>query len=577
MQEDAMTTTPYDNVPVNLDGHNMQDYEATVRDFSFTIPEHFNFGFDVVDRRAADRTKLALVWASRCGEEIRKYTFYALQCLSNRCANVLREKGISKGDRLFVMVPRIVEWYAVMLGCFKLGVIPLPAPSVLVPQDVAYRVDQAEAVGAVMWHENLDKIDELRGQCTSLKHFISIGGAASGWDDYTTLTSAASPRLSPDEVERTRADDVMLIYFTSGTTKFPKMVPHTQASCGIGHIITAKFWQDLKPTDLHWTLSDTGWAKAAWGKMFGQWQVGCAVMVHDAGSRFDASTHLRLIESCGVTTFCAPPTVYRMLVLEDLSVYDLSSVRHSLAAGEPLNPEIIRAWKEYTGTTIYDGFGQTETVNLIANFPCMPIKYGSMGRPTPGFDIEVVDDDGKPLAQGEEGNIAVRINPEPPVGLFEAYWKNDEATAESFRGDWYFTGDKAYKDEDGYFWFVGRADDVINASAYRIGPFEVESALQSHPAVAESAVVGSPDPLRGTIVKAFVILTPGYHPSDDLVLDIQEHVKRETAPYKYPREIEFLQELPKTVSGKIRRVELRQLEEKRKLSSSAQVDEVEDC
>ncbi len=562
-------TTPYDNIPVNLDGPNMLDYEATVRDYALTIPEYFNFGFDVIDRRAADRTKLAMVWASRNGEEIRKYSFYDLQCLSNRFANSLRAKGIRKGDRLFVMVPRVVEWYAVMLGCFKLGVIPLPAPNVLTPHDVAYRVEQADAVGAVLWHENLAKVDEVREQCPSLKHFISIGGEATAWDSYAELTTAASPRLSSDEVEATRSDDVMLIYFTSGTTKFPKMVPHTQASCGIGHIITAKFWQDLKPTDLHWTLSDTGWAKAAWGKLFGQWQIGCAIMVHDADGKFNADTHLRLIENCGVTTFCAPPTVYRMLVLEDLSGYDLSSVRHSLAAGEPLNPEIIRAWKEHTGTTIYDGFGQTETVNLIANFPCMPIKYGSMGRPTPGFDIEVIDDDGKLLAQGEEGNIAVRVKPVAPVGLLSAYWKNPQATEESFRGDWYFTGDKAYKDEDGYFWFVGRADDVINASSYRIGPFEVESALQSHPAVAESAVVGSPDPLRGTIVKAFVILAPGYQPSEELVQELQDHVKQETAPYKYPREIEFLPELPKTVSGKIRRVELRQLEEQRKLGKDA--------
>ena len=569
-------TTPYDNIPVNPHGPNMRDYEETVRDFAFSIPEYFNFGFDVVDRRAADRTKLALVWASRNGEDIRKYTFYDLQCLSNRFANALRKMGVAKGERLLVMVPRVVEWYAVMLGCFKLGVIPLPAPSVLVPQDIAYRVDQAGAVGAVMWHEKLDKIDVLRGQCPSLQHFISIGGEAPGWDSYQSLTAAASPRLNPEDVEKTRADDVMLIYFTSGTTKFPKMVPHTQASYGIGHIITAKFWQDLKPTDLHWTLSDTGWAKAAWGKLFGQWQIGCAIMVHDAAGKFDAATHLRLIESCGVTTFCAPPTVYRMLILEDLSAYDLSGVRHSMAAGEPLNPEIIRAWKEHTGTTIYDGFGQTETVNLIANFPCMPIKYGSMGRPTPGFNIEVVDDDGNILPQGEEGNIAVRIQPVPPVGLLGAYWKNSEATAEAFRGDWYFTGDKAYKDEDGYFWFVGRADDVINASAYRIGPFEVESALQSHPAVAESAVVGSPDHLRGTIVKAFVILAPGYQPCDELAHDIQEHVKRETAPYKYPREIEFLSELPKTVSGKIRRVELRQLEERRKLGNAARVDDAQD-
>ncbi len=480
-----------------------------------------------------------------------------MQCLSNRFANSLRDLGFKKGDRLYVMVPRLVEWDAVMLGSFKLGVIPLPAPNILVPKDIEYRINQAEAVGAVVWDENVDKVEAARANCPSLKHLIGLGQKREGWRCYDELMQQASPRLSAEEIEPTCADDVMLIYFTSGTTKFPKMVPHTQASYGIGHIITAKFWQDLKPTDLHWTLSDTGWAKAAWGKLFGQWQIGCAIMVHDADGKFDAKTHLRLIEKCGVTTFCAPPTVYRMLVLEDLVGYDLSGIRHSLAAGEPLNPEIIKAWKEHTGTTIYDGFGQTESVNLIANYPCMKIRPGSMGKPTPGFDVELIDDHGVPVPQGEEGNIAVRVKPEPPVGLLREYWRNPEATAESFIGDWYYTGDKAYKDEDGYFWFVGRADDVIKASGYRIGPFEVESALQSHPAVAESAVVGAPDELRGTIVKAFVILVPGYEPSDDLVTQIQEHVKRETAPYKYPREIEFLAELPKTISGKIRRVELR--------------------
>ncbi|PNU21461.1 acyl-CoA synthetase [Geothermobacter hydrogeniphilus] len=559
-----MTANTYDNLPVNLHGPNMLDYEETVATYQFTIPEYFNFGFDVLDRWAKDRTKLAMVWADRTGEEIRKYSFYDLQCLSNRFANVLRDLGFRKGDRLFVMVPRQVEWYAVMLGCFKLGVIPLPGPNILVPKDIAYRINQAEAVGAVVWHENAEKLEAAKGDCPSLKHLVSLGEKRDGWHSFEELMAQASPRLSRDEVEPTRADDVMLIYFTSGTTRFPKMVPHTQASYGIGHIITAKFWQDLKPTDLHWTLSDTGWAKAAWGKLFGQWQIGCAIMVHDADAKFNAKTHLKLMESCGVTTFCAPPTVYRMLVLEDLSRYDLTGIRHSLAAGEPLNPEIIKVWQEHTGTTIYDGFGQTESVNLIANYPCMEIRPGSMGKPTPGFVVELIDDDGNPVPQGEEGNIAVRVKPEPPVGLLGEYWRNEEATRESFVGDWYYTGDKATKDEDGYFWFVGRADDVINASGYRIGPFEVESALQSHPAVAESAVVGSPDPLRGTIVKAFIILSPGFEPSDELVTEIQEHVKAETAPYKYPREIEFMKELPKTISGKIRRVELRQREEQKK-------------
>jgi len=562
-------TTPYDNIPINPNGPNMWDYDEVTAKFAFNIPEFFNYGFDVIDRWADDRSKLAMVWADSTGTDIRKYSFYDLKVMSNRFANVLREQGFKKGDGLFIMVPRTVEWYAVMLGCFKLGVVPMPAPNILVPHDVEYRVNQADAVGAVMWHANVSKVDEVRAKCPSLKSFISVGAPVDGWSAYETLMAAASPKLDREAVEATRSDDPLLIYFTSGTTKFPKMVPHTQASYGIGHIITAKFWQDLKPTDLHWTLSDTGWAKAAWGKLFGQWQLGTAVMVHDAAGRFDAKTHLRLIQDCGVTTFCAPPTAYRMLILEDLSQYDLSGIRHSCAAGEPLNPEIIKVWKEHTGTTIYDGFGQTETVNLIANFPCMPVKFGSMGKPTPGFHIDVVDDDGNPLPVGEEGHIAVKVKPEFPVGLFREYWRNVEATAESFAGDWYFTGDKASKDADGYFWFVGRADDVIKASGYRIGPFEVESALQSHPAVAESAVVGSPDELRGTIVKAFIILAPGVTASDALVKEIQDHVKRETAPYKYPREIEFVAELPKTVSGKIRRVELRKLEEDRKAGKAA--------
>jgi len=554
----------YDNIPVNPKGPNMWDYEEVTRKFRLQVPEFFNYGFDVVDRWGEDRTKIALVWADRTGREIRKYSFYDLMLLSNRFANVLRGLGLKKGDRLFVMVPRVVEWYAVLLGSFKVGVIPMPAPNILVAKDVEYRIQEAEAVAAVVNRDHIGKVEEVRGHCPTLRHLICQGGSHPGWASYDDLMEKASSKLSREDVEPTRSDDTLLIYFTSGTTKFPKMVPHTQASYGLGHIVTAKFWQDLKPTDLHWTLSDTGWAKAAWGKLFGQWHLGAAVMVHDAAAKFDAPLHLELIGRCGVTTFCAPPTAYRMFILEDLSRYDFSSLRHCCSAGEPLNPEVIRVWREATGTTIYDGYGQTESVNLIANFPCMPVKHGSMGRPAPGFHIEVVDDEGKPVGAGVEGHIAVKVKPEHPVGLFKGYWKNPEATSESFVGEWYYTGDKAYKDEDGYFWFVGRADDVIKGSGYRIGPFEVESALQSHPAVAESAVVGSPDPLRGTVVKAFIVLAPGYVPSESLVREIQEHVKQQTAPYKYPREIEFVRELPKTVSGKIRRVELRKLEESRK-------------
>jgi acyl-coenzyme A synthetase/AMP-(fatty) acid ligase len=361
-------------------------------------------------------------------------------------------------------------------------------------------------------------------------------------------------------VEPTRSDDPMLLYFTSGTVAYPKMVLHTQASAGIGHQITARFWQDLKPTDLHWTVSDFGWAKAAWGKLFGQWAVGAAVFLWDLRGKPDFDLMLRLIGEHGVTTFCAPPTVYRALVLLDLASYDWSRLRHCVSAGEPLNPEVIKVWQQATRLTIYDGYGQTETVNLLANFRCLEVRPGSMGKPTPGFDVVVIDDDARVLGPGEEGHVAVRVRPERPVGMFTGYWRDPEATAAAFRGDFYDTGDRAYVDEDGYFWFVGRADDVITSAAYRIGPFEVESALVEHPSVAEAAVVGKPDPLRGQLVKAFVVLAPGHEGSDALVAELQEHCRTVTAPYKYPREVEFTDELPKTISGKIRRVELRERE-----------------
>jgi acyl-coenzyme A synthetase/AMP-(fatty) acid ligase len=367
----------------------------------------------------------------------------------------------------------------------------------------------------------------------------------------------AEQPATPAADDPTAADDPLLIYFTSGTTAYPKMVLHTQASYGIGHEITARFWHDLGPDDLHWTVSDTGWAKAAWGKLFGQWRMGSSIFMWNIVGKPDFDRMLRLIGEHGVTSFCAPPTLYRAFVQMDLDTYDWSRLRHCTSAGEPLNPEVIEVWKKYTGLYPYDGYGQTETVNLVANYPCMEIKPGSMGRPAPTFDVEIVDDEGNIVPRGDEGHIAVRTDPRP-VGLFKEYWRDPGKNAEVFRHGWYYTGDRATMDEDGYIWFVGRADDVILSAAYRIGPFEVESALIEHPAVAEAAVVGKPDPDRGEIVKAFVILAPGYQGSDELVKEIQDHVKSVTAPYKYPREIEFVDELPKTISGKIRRVELRQ-------------------
>jgi acetyl-CoA synthetase len=339
------------------------------------------------------------------------------------------------------------------------------------------------------------------------------------------------------------------------------MVVHEQ-SYPLGHIVTARFWHDLRTNDLHFTLSDTGWAKSAWGKFYGQWIEGSAIFVYDIRSRFNATEILPLIEKYGITTFCCPPTIYRMLILADLDKFDFSELRHCVSAGEPLNPEVIKAWKDATGMTIYEGYGQTETVLCIGTFPGMTPKFGSMGKPSPGWHVELHDDHGKPVPMHEEGRIAIKMDPRP-VGMFREYLNNPEENKKSFIGNYYYTGDKAYRDEDGYLWFIGRDDDVIKSSGYRIGPFEVESALIEHPAVLEAAVVGSPDDVRGLIVKAFVILKPGFQPSETLVREIQNHVKNVTAPYKYPRAIEFVTSLPKTISGKIRRKELREMEMKK--------------
>ncbi len=544
---------------------NMTDYLATRASFRLEVPELYNYARDVVDAWASRESgKLALLAVGPDGGSPRRYSFADLAASSNRAANFLAARGVRKGDRVFVMLPRIADWYDVMLGCIKLGAIPMPGTTLLTARDIAYRLERAGATAAITDAQGASKVDvaaEPLGLEPLKRLWVGDPGASEepppGWYSWASGLEEASDR--PPDAEPTRSDDPLLIYFTSGTVA-TKMVLHTQASLGIGHEITARFWQDLKPTDLHWTLSDFGWAKAAWGKLFGQWALGAANFLWDLRGKPDYDLLLRLLGDYRVSTFCAPPTVFRALVLEDLSRYDWSSVRHCVSAGEPLNPEVIKVWKDATGLTIYDGYGQTETVNLLANYRCLPVRPGSMGKPTPGFDVCVVDDDGKVLDAGEEGHVAVRVAPERPVGLFREYWRDPEATAAAFQGDWYDTGDRAQVDEDGYFWFVGRADDVIISAAYRIGPFEVESALVEHPAVAEAAVVGKPHPERGQIVKAFVVLAPGRTGSDELAVELQEHCKRVTAPFKYPREIEFVAELPKTISGKIRRVELRERE-----------------
>ena len=550
---------------------NMTRYEDEVAAFSLEVPETFNFGVDVIDKWAEDLHHLAMVWVGEDGREER-YTFADMRRESNRFAQVLQGLGVSKGDGVMIVLPRVPQWHMMVVGIMKLGALPMPGTILLTPKDYEYRINMAEAKVVIVDAPNAAKVDEIRAQCASLEHGIVLGGPRDGWVDYGAAMAAATESFNVPEI---RSDEPSMIYFTSGTTGGPKMVLHTQASYPFAHEITGKYWLDLQPDDLHWTLSDTGWAKAAYGNLFGPWRLGAAVFIQDSSGRFDARETLGLLQTYGISTFCAPPTAYRMMVLEDLQSYDLSKLRHCVGAGEPLNPEVIEQWKTGTGHTIYDGYGQTETVILVANYPCMEVKPGSMGKPVPGFDVAIIDaNTGAELPDGEEGDIAVRVQPQRPVGLFREYWKNPEETGSSFQGEWYITGDRGMRDEDGYFWFVGRADDVIISAGYRIGPFEVESALIEHAAVAEPAVVASPDEMRGSIVKAFVVLAPGYQPSQALAEELQAHVRQLTAPYKYPREVEFVTDLPKTISGKIRRIELRQQEEARKMGGGSATKEL---
>ncbi|MFW6040834.1 MAG: AMP-binding protein [Thermoplasmatota archaeon] len=547
--------------------HNMYDYEKVKEEFEWDVPEYYNFGFDVIDEKAKEYPdKVALISIDDSGKNAQKHTFENLKNLSNKFANALKEKGVTKGDRAMVLIHRIPEWYVAVLGMIKLGVIPIPTPNLSTAKDIEYRINESEAGTIVADYANHEKVEKVRDDLPSLKNFILVGGEKEGWTNYDKIMDEASSKLKKDEIEKTKSDDPLLIYFTSGTTSYPKMVLHAH-SYPIGHTVTAKYVQDLRLEDTNWTIADNGWAKTAWGKLFGQWIVGATVVQQNITGKFDPKKTLQILEDYQITTFCVPPTIYKMMINEDVENYDLSSLRHCLSAGEPLNPDVIDKWEDYTGLRIYDYYGQTESVALVANYPTMKIKPGSMGKPTPGHVVDIIDDNGSIKDPGEEGHIAVRVKPEKPPGIFKEYWKDKEKTEQVFHGDWYYTGDRAYKDEEGYFWFVGRADDVIKASGYRIGPFEVESALQEHPAVQENAVIGAPDEIRGKVVMTYIILNEGYEPSKELKKELQEHVKNVTAPYKYPRKIEFVDELPKTISGKIRRTELRDKAEKEYLKT----------
>ena len=529
------------------------DYEETYRTFRQEVPGRFNWAYEVFDEWGRDPAKIAIVWVGNDGE-YRELTFAALGERSRRAANALTGLGAEAGDRVFVMLPRMVEWWELMLGCVRARLVSVPGTTLLTAADIAYRLNAAEVSIVITDSENLSKIEAARGECPALRQVVVVGGG-SGAHDYEDLLRSASPILpSPHNL----SSDPLVLYFTSGTTGHPKMALNTHATYPIGHVVTGKFWLDNRPTDLHWTLSDTGWAQAAWSHFYGPWNMGAAIFVWDHRGRFDPGATLRMLEKYPVTTFFAPPTAYRMLVLEDLNSFKPKALRHCIGAVEPVNPEVIDAWRAGTGHHIWEGYGLTETTLCVATFPGTRYKPGSMGVAAPGYRMTIVDDDGNELPSGVEGEIAVRVRPQRPVGLFQGYWNNPEANDRCFRGDWYYTSDRATRDQDGYFWFVGRADDVIISASYRIGPFEVESALIQHQAVAEAAVVGKGDRMRGQIVKAFVVLAPGYRPSRGLASELQDHVKRVTAPYKYPREVEFTEALPKTISGKIRRVELRQ-------------------
>jgi acyl-coenzyme A synthetase/AMP-(fatty) acid ligase len=535
--------------------HNMTDYDKTYAEFKWEVPEYFNFAGDVIDKWAQDSKKLAMHWVNDDGLEARR-TFLDFSKASKRLCNVLSGQGVKRGDVVMIVLGRSIEWWEVFTACIRMGVVIAPGTTQLTSKDLEYRINTAKAACFITDNGNAPKLDAIVDKCPTLKCKLVIGGGRDGWLNYTQVVGAASDVF---ETAKTAKDEEAIVYFTSGTVGFPKMALHTHTSYPLGHQVTGKFWLDLKPEDMHWNISDTGWAKAAWSSYFGPWYCGAAQFVH-CTDRFDPKKTLELLSKYPVTTMCGAPTIYRMLVLQPLSDYKFPTLRHCVGAGEPLNPEIIEVWKKATGCTIRDGYGQTESVLLCGSFPCIEPRFGSMGKPTPGFDLQVIDNDGAIVPPNTEGDIAVRVKPVRPLGLFKEYWKEPERTANAFKGDWYLTGDRAYRDEDGYFWFVGRADDVILTSGYRIGPFEVESALIEHPAVAESAVVSSPDETRGEVVKAFVILAPGYTGSEALAKELQEHVKKVTAPYKYPRKIDFVTALPKTVSGKIRRVELRNAE-----------------
>ncbi len=531
--------------------------EDFIKNFRINVPENFNFGYDIVDAWAeTEPDKKALCWTNDKGQHI-DFTFADIKRFSDQTASYFQSLGIGKGDKVMLILKRRYEFWFSIIALHKIGAVVIPATHLLTKKDIIYRNNAADIKMIVCAGEEeiCRHITDAMPESPSLETVVSVGPyIPEGFCDFHQGISEAKEFIRP---ERNSNDDISLMYFTSGTTGNPKMVAH-DFTYPLGHIVTASYWHNLKEDSLHMTIADTGWGKAVWGKLYGQWIAGANVFVYDH-DKFTPSAMLEMIQKYKITSLCAPPTIFRFLIREDLTKYDLSSLMYCTIAGEALNPVVYETFLKLTGVRLMEGFGQTETTLTIATFPWMNPKPGSMGVPNPQYDIDLICPDGTPAEDGEQGEIVIRTSKSKPVGLFKGYYRDPELTHKVWHDDVYHTGDVAWRDEDGYYWFVGRVDDVIKSSGYRIGPFEVESALMLHKAVVECAITGVPDEIRGQVVKATIVLSKEYKnkAGEELIKELQDHVKKVTAPYKYPRIISFVDELPKTISGKIRRVEIR--------------------
>lgn len=539
-------------------------YEEMQQRLKLRIPENFNFAFDIVDEYARlCPEKRALVWCNDKGEE-KQFSFGEISRLSKKLAASLYKMGIRKGDFVMLIMKRRAEYWITYPALHRLGAVAIPATHMLTKKDVVYRNNAAgvKMIIAAQDENILEHVDAAMADSPTLEHRVLLGGAREGWESFDELLSEGDEGFVPPV--RAGGDDPMLMFFTSGTTGMPKMVLH-DFNYPLGHIITAVYWHKVLDDGLHISVADTGWAKCGWGKCYGQWIAGSAQFVYDYDGKFNPMNLITAVSRHGVNTFCAPPTIYRSLVKQDLSEIDFSSFTHFTTAGEPLNPEVFRRWREISGHRIFEAFGQSEGTPILGTYYFMEPKEGSTGKPNPLLNVDLVDEQGNSIGTGEEGLIVLRVGDGKPAGLFCGYYKDPEKTAEVWKNGLYYTGDVAWRDEEGFYYFIGRSDDVIKSSGYRIGPFEVESALMEHPAVLECAVTGVPDidGDRGQLVKATVALVKGWEPTEELKKELQNHVKRITAPYKYPRIIEFVEEIDKTISGKMKRKAIRERDEKK--------------